>query len=169
MSITSSVTEDDDNRRLMPIRYGNDDYAVDEHYFQSHSPTTPPGFMDRTILHSLSSSTRPIRLADVEPTPGKKAPPPPPPRRPTITPTATPPIPERPYRPYRHTPSQSVNSLKAPPSLSSSHSGYDRSPFESATELSTPVSVNSIGCGEFKQSPFQAKGMCSNCFQIHGP
>jgi len=135
MSITSSVAEDDDNKRLMPIRHSSDDYAIDEHYFQSHSSTTPPGFIDRSIFHSLSSSSRPIRLPDAEPTPGKKAPPPPPPRRPTITPIATPPIPERPYRPYRHTPSHSANSLKAAPA--GNRSGHDRSPFESATELST--------------------------------
>lgn len=135
MSITSSVTEDDDNKRLMPIRHGSDDYAVDEHYFQSNSSMTPSGFIDRSIFHALSSSSRPIRLSDVEPTSGKKAPPPPPPRRPTVTPIPTPPIPERPYRPYRHTPSQSVNSLKAPPSLASNRGAHDRSPFESVTEL----------------------------------
>jgi hypothetical protein len=124
----------------MPIRHGNDDYAVDEHYFQSHSSTTPPGFIDRSIFSSLTSTSRPIRLPDGEPTLGKKAPPPPPPRRPTTTPTPTPPIPERPFRPYRHTPSQSANSLKAPLSVASNRGGYDRSPFESATELSTRAS-----------------------------
>lgn len=141
MSITSSGTEDDDNKHLMPIRYGSEDYAVDEHYFRSPSSTVPSGFIERNILPSLSSSPRPIRLPD-DPAPGKKAPPPPPPRRLTNTLTATPPIPERPYRPYRHTPSQSVNSLKAPSSFatttsssSGSGGGYDRSPFESTTEL----------------------------------
>lgn len=164
MSITSSIAEDDDNKRLMPVRHDSDDYAIDNDYFR---PPSPPGFMDRKILHSFNSSSRPIRLPDAESTPGKKAPPPPPPRRPTITTTATPPIPERPYRPYRHAPSQSVNSLKVPASFTSSQDEHDRSPFESATELST--SLTSTGCGEFKQSPFQAKGMCSNCFQFHGP
>jgi hypothetical protein len=167
MSITSSIAEDDDNKRLMPIRHGGDDYAVDDDYFRPSSLETPLGFMDRKILHSLNSSSRPIKLPDAESTPGKKAPPPPPPRRPTITSTTTPPIPERPYRPYRNTPSQSVNSLKVPASFTSSQNGHDRSPFESATELSTPLA--STGCGEFKQSPFQAKGMCSNCFQVHRP
>jgi len=166
MSITSSIAEDDDNKRLMPFRHGSDDYAVDEHYFQSSSSDTPPGFTDRKILYSLNSSPRPIRLPETESTTGKKAPPPPPPRRPTNPLTATPPIP---YRPYRHTPSQSVNSLKVPASLAGSRNGYDRSPFESATELATPASGETIGCGEFKQNPFQAKGMCSNCFQFHGP
>jgi SH3 domain len=138
MSITGSITEDDESKRLMPVRYGSDDYAVDEHYFQIPSSRTPPGLADRKILSSLNSSPRPIRLPDIEPPLGKKAPPPPPPRRPTVTPTATPPIPERPYRPYRHTPSPSVNSLKVAPSVASSLSGYDRSPFESVTELSAP-------------------------------
>lgn len=136
MSITSSLADDDDNKHLMPIRHGGDDYAIDEHYFQSHPSATPPGFTDRKTLYSLSSSPRPIRLPDIDPTIGKKVPPPPPPRRLTTTPTATPPIPERPYKPYRHTASQSVNSLKVPSSFSSNRSGeYDRSPFESATEL----------------------------------
>lgn len=178
ISITSNATEDEDEKLLVPITRnpGKSGLPDDggESRFRSQSSRSSPQLPDRKILHTLNSPPQPTRrstttdIASRSSTPSKKAPPPPPPRRTTNNPpVAGPPIPDRPYRSSR---TQSVGSLGAiiptPGSSISSH-GYDRSPFESATELSS-VPTTEEGCKDFKQNPFQAKGMCSNCFEFHG-
>ncbi|RDB17579.1 SWI/SNF and RSC complexes subunit ssr3 [Hypsizygus marmoreus] len=173
VSITSSITEDEEDKFLMPnmsrsvpaTTYGSND----DDYFK---PKSSPDVRDRKVLHSLNSSPAFTRRATATEsassptTSGKKAPPPPPPpRRSTITTMASgPPLP---IRPSKASGSQSSPTLNVPtPASSISSHGYDVSPFESATELST--SGMSKGCDDFKQNPFQAKGMCNNCFQMHG-
>ncbi|KAJ7785276.1 hypothetical protein DFH07DRAFT_935054 [Mycena maculata] len=92
----------------------------------------------------------------------KKAPPPPPPRRATNSATASP----RPGPPSRPQSAAGRPGYLSSSASESSHS-YDRSPFESAMELASPVGEGG-GCGDFKQNPFKMKGMCSNCFELHG-
>ncbi|KAG5643177.1 hypothetical protein DXG03_001381 [Asterophora parasitica] len=180
-SITSSLAENFDDKLQVPFSRnthfdtGFDDDA-DGAYFRSvpvsRASPVPP---ERKVLQSLNSLPSPPQIArrtTTEPAlihhaaaPAKKAPPPPPPRR--LTNGAggfgpTPPIPERLYK------SNSLplgGQLKVP-TPASSISSHDRSPFDSVTDLSAPSAVG--GCGDFRQNPFQAEGMCSNCFQHHG-
>ncbi|GLB44558.1 putative BAR domain containing protein [Lyophyllum shimeji] len=178
-SISSSLAEEEDDKLFVPFSRNADfDSAFDaggEQYFRSapvsRAPSVPPP--ERKVLHSLNTSPQPPlpRRATTSETksapsmtPAKKAPPPPPPRRSTTTAGPTPPIPERPYK-YQSSSSTPLN-VPTPASSVSGH-GYDRSPFESATELSTPDTSDGA-CTDFKQSPFQTRGMCDNCFQFHG-
>ncbi|KAJ6615136.1 hypothetical protein B0H10DRAFT_2176865 [Mycena sp. CBHHK59/15] len=158
-SIVSSVTDDDDEHNLMPS-LGRAAYDSSSSHSHSGRPTPPP--MPRR------STTGDLHGAK------KAPPPPPPPRRGTnsITSSGSPLIPER--RPGSAGRSLSTGPqpgyMSTPASSESSHGGghaYDRSPFESATELSTG-GTNEGGCVDFKQNPFKQKGMCSNCFELHG-
>ncbi|KAJ7512973.1 hypothetical protein B0H11DRAFT_1948248 [Mycena galericulata] len=153
--MSSVVDEDDDERGLMPSigRTGAGG---------THTPSrrpSPPRRATTSELHGFGQGQ------------GKKAPPPPPPRRATnSSASASPLIPER--RP----PSRAMSSsgtrtgyLSSSSASESSHGHHDRSPFESATELAdSPAPVSGNGCAEFKQNPFKPKGMCSNCFEMHG-
>lgn len=175
-SITSNATEDEDEKLLAPITRNSASYAQGHSQSQPPSSRSSPQIPDRKILHALNPPPQSMRrsttsdIASRSSTPSKKAPPPPPPRRPANPASViSPPIPDRPYKSAR---TQSAGSLKAfiptPASSISSH-GYDRSPFESAVELDVVEGKNSKGgCANFKQNPFQAKGMCSNCFEFHG-
>ncbi|KAG2005809.1 cell division control protein 25 [Coprinopsis cinerea AmutBmut pab1-1] len=117
-------------------------------------------------LISRTTSDGPLQTQS---SPTKKAPPPPPPRRMTATapPGASPAIPERrlgpavPPRPRGNSLAAS-NAHLASSSNESMSVGYDVSPFDSAAELSS-----SVGCGQFRQNPFQPQGMCSNCRKFH--
>ncbi|KAF8882810.1 hypothetical protein BD779DRAFT_1663241 [Infundibulicybe gibba] len=144
-SITSSVVEEEERARLVPVAKKP---ANAEPQTRSILQPLQPSYSQPTI-NRWSATAEPTSSTT---SPSKKPPPPPPPRRSTAnTPSSTPPIPDR--RPgYASTAS----------SLASSH-GYDTSPFESATEIMTA----SGPCSNFQQNLFKSKGMCNNCFQIH--
>ncbi|KAG6830135.1 hypothetical protein H0H92_001999 [Tricholoma furcatifolium] len=155
-SVISSLTDDEDDKLLVPLsRTANFGSGFDDNFqatvikkssgdFPSALAsilTTPPALPRRATSDALPSGAT---------TPNKKAPPPPPPRRATSTSLGpTPPVPERPYKP---------NGRSKTTTPASSIRSYDRSPFESATELTTPDPPGN-GCGDFKQHPFQEKGM----------
>lgn len=171
-SIASTATDDEEQevRRLVPPRqspyFSPDD---DQGYFSQNrikTQTIPPSISRRTTISDVGSSNS-----------TKKAPPPPPPRRSTngLLPSSSPVVPDR--RPSQSSHSSQSSSSGSLPILKYSGSSssvsvggshpaanstrYDTSPFESATELAAG------DCGEFKQNPFKAEGMCSNCFRFH--
>ncbi|KAG6816839.1 hypothetical protein H0H87_002488 [Tephrocybe sp. NHM501043] len=158
-SIISSLVDDEDDKLHVPFfRTTNFDSDDTFQVTNGSSFSSPAPQLLASVLTSPPPLPRRATTSDVvasgATTPSKKAPPPPPPRRSTNTALGpTPPVPERLY--------------KKAPTPASSISSHDRSPFESVTELSTPDTVEG-GCGNFKQNPFQAKGMCNNCFQFHG-
>ncbi|KAF8064245.1 hypothetical protein FPV67DRAFT_1629313 [Lyophyllum atratum] len=174
-SITSSLVEEEDDKLLTGKPFSrNSDFdkgfdAGNDEYFRSVPVSRSTS--ERKVLHSLNTLSPPslprrattTETSSATATPTKKAPPPPPPRRNTNTLGPTPPIP---VRPYKLKSQSSSGQLGIPtPGSSVNSDSYDRSPFESATELSTPGMTNG-GCVNFKQNPFQAKGMCSNCFHL---
>ncbi|KAF7291627.1 BAR domain-containing protein [Mycena chlorophos] len=159
-SIVSSIADDDDNAAFAPV-----------------SRSMPPPIPRRSTTSDLHVGAN-----------NKKAPPPPPPaRRSTTNIGASPRIPDR--RPGSRPPSRppsaaglagsgsigraaaaaaAAGGYLSASSESSSGGGYDRSPFDSATELSESFGPSANGCTDFKQNPFKPKGMCSNCFELHG-
>ncbi|KAG6865587.1 hypothetical protein C0991_001136 [Blastosporella zonata] len=168
-SIISSLADDEDDRLHVPFSrttnfdsgFGDDFQATSGDQFFASTPQLPSNLttLPPSLPRRATASDSPTSGAT---TPSKRAPPPPPRRSTTSTLGPTPPVPERLYK------SRSQSSGRSNvPTPASSVSSHDRSPFESATELSTPDTFES-GCGDFKQHPFQAKGMCSNCFQFHG-
>ena len=151
-SITSSVAEEEEKQGLMS-KSQSQSQSQGQKIFQSLYPSQP-AVTRRSTTTDVSSSTS---------ISGKKAPPPPPPRRSMNNVSSTsPPIPERLPNRFRTQSSSSLPTNNVPtPASSISSNGYDTSPFESAAEIST------AGCTDFKQNPFKANGMCSNCFEMH--
>ncbi|KAG6868477.1 hypothetical protein C0993_002242 [Termitomyces sp. T159_Od127] len=159
-SVISSLGGGEDDKLMVPFSRSadfNDSGFDDDFQVDSASKPSSEAFTSR-LSHITSPPSLPRRATETAVagnTMSGKRPPPPPPRRLTTTSLGpSPPVPERPYK------------MKALAPVSSTNS-HDRSPFESVVELSTLETQNNV-CGDFKQSPFQAKGMCRNCFQLHG-
>ncbi|EGO02912.1 hypothetical protein SERLA73DRAFT_165839 [Serpula lacrymans var. lacrymans S7.3] len=141
-SITSTVAEEDEERRLMPAKK-DVDIDLNDSLLIPRTGQAP----------FISSRSNPeVSLA-------RKAPPPPPPRRSTGNVLAAPPVPDR--RAIAHR-SQSNGSLSKQITPASSFSGsQDGSPFDSLMD------VSAADCKGFRQNPFKPRGFCSNCFQMH--
>jgi hypothetical protein len=148
-SVTDSVVEEDEEKRLMPVRQASQDEGIEAHT-GSHTISQllkPPIIPPRSTPNSTQVSI------------AKKTPPPPPPRR-SAPNVLAPPIPQRRQGGFQSRSSGSLHS-SSPQSSSVSSLGHEVSPFESATELSV------TGCQNFRQNPFKPPGMCSNCLQVH--
>lgn len=175
MSVTSSVADEEEDFKMQPMFIPQEEqpFLDVDHRFVI-PPTPPPQRQKRSILLSRDPAQQPLinGALDEDPSsqgsttmPSKKPPPPPPPpRRPMNQISSSgPPIPER-KSPVSNSKTSSASSLNvSPPSSIDSHNyGYDRSPFESAVEFE-----GTIGCRQFRQNPFKARGMCSNCLEFH--
>jgi hypothetical protein len=154
---------------LVPARspfYGHPDTASitsSEEQEEGDKPIPPKVVLSPSLTrtgqepHSAPSpSKRPLTIE----TAVKKPPPPPPPRRPRgESLMGSPPLPERRPNAFR---SKSSPLMPAAPMLTPTSQDYETSPFESAVDLT------GTGCGDFQQNPFKQRGMCNNCFTLHG-
>jgi hypothetical protein len=191
-SMADSMADEEDHRAPAPTKLFSapppvpssrpfDDYDSDN-WFATNAVNTPKSFStpkgslrSKTPTNILDPAQQPLidRSQSAEPpmvhengfaTPTKKIPPPPPPRRATShNPTGSgPPIPERRLPPSA---TASLNPSTASLSVAGNGQGYDRSPFDSAVELNGGEGDGK--CTQFRQNPFQPKGMCSNCLEFH--
>ncbi|KAH7924417.1 BAR-domain-containing protein [Leucogyrophana mollusca] len=140
-SITSTVAEEEEEARLMPAKPADDEFV--------HRP--PRSTSPQVLLPSITSKRSNPEIAT------KRPPPPPPPRRSTNT-LAAPPLPERTRRSQSNSPLPKPSST--PASSFSSTQGPDVSPFDSLMDVSTH-------CTEFRQHPYERRGLCNNCFRMH--
>lgn len=140
-SSTAGDDDDDDGRHLMlDTKNSNDDLNV--------LRAAPPVPMRRP------SNTSSIK---------KAPPPPPPPRRATTAP--------QPSALLAATQLQSKSRSNSSSRTNSTNTSYVSIPAAADEEFhSSPFDnpTDSGGCGDFKQNPFKPKGMCSNCFDMHG-
>lgn len=155
-SITSSVDDYDDNKRLVAPRAGDENRNGNGVVYDYD-----------TIPSNTAAPPIPIRNATA-----KKPPPPPPPRRSTFSSVPPPPLPNRPPMSRSNTSSQSNSTASSyvtvttatPPDFNSKLAEIALSPFDSPKDSAFGVAQ---GCDNFKQNPFKAPGVCANCFLMH--
>lgn len=136
-SVTSIVSEDEEERHLMPVKPSDEEDAFPA---PRQDVSIPP-----PILWNRTNSDIP-----------KRPPPPPPPRR-SLTIASTPLIPDRRLQTESPLPARRIY-MSAPNSTITV--GQDVSPFDSLADMSSH-------CNSFEQHPYERKGLCKNCFRMH--